>query len=278
MYRTLIILLSVFLLASCQKDSYVDAPATLIYTIVPDVTFEVKSAAASTSVNTLWYGVYHKKNDGTYVYVNDMSDFVEITDPSNIEVPITLINDQEYKLVFVAQHRFQSQQRTDSYAYTVQSESGMMSVNTSAPFTSGDQLEAFAFVDEVGPVTGNENRKITLDRIVSQVNVGTSAPTLPASLKVKVSGIPASYDIFNMTFSEESTQLAFDNIAVEGEVMNVSGKDYTRLTTLYFLGSNKINLTLTNAADEERYITINDIDTQVNYKTNIAGNIDIANN
>ena len=278
MYRILIILSSIVLLAACQKESRVDSPATLTYTVVPKISFDLKSGAepaevTTSEVNSLSYMVYHKKADGRYVYVREMGDFVTITDASDIKVPITLIKDQEYILVFIAQHRFQNMQRTDSYAYNYDTDNGIMSVNTNAGFTSGDQLEAFVKVDRIGPVKGNESRMITLDRIVSQINVGTSSTTLPAELDIKVEGTPATYDIFNGKYSTQTISLSFSKLAVPAEKINVQGTDYNRLTTLYCLGSNKLGLTLTNTADQTDKFSISNVTTQVNYKTNIAGNI-----
>ena len=84
---------------------------------------EEAAAAVNPAVNSLSYRVYHKKVDenGTpyYDYIEEMGAYVAIDNASDIRVPITLIKDQAYKLVFIAQHRFESQQRTTGYAYTI---------------------------------------------------------------------------------------------------------------------------------------------------------------
>lgn len=287
MKRLLIIFTSLILLAaSCQKETCVDTPATLTYTIVPDVSFVVKSgeeasASVNPAVNSLSYMVYHKKVDDNgveyYDYIPEMGAYVAIDDASDIRVPITLIKDQEYKLVFIAQHRFESQQRTTGYAYNV-TEDGIMSVNPQALFTSGDQLEAFTYIDKVGPITGNENRKIKLNRVVSQVNIGTSSGDLPSKLDIAVSGAAASYDIFNNVYldSDANAELILTDITVSGDQITVSGTAYNRLATLYCLGSNKLALTLTNEDSAEGTFSISNVSTQVNYKTNIVGNIELA--
>ena len=288
MYRILIILSSIVLLAtSCQKETRIDTPATLTYTVVPEVSFEVKSGAEGTEgtsttfnseVNSLSYLVYHKKtyaNGQTYYdYIKEMGSYETIDKPSNIQVPITLIKDQEYKLVFIAQHRFQSQQRTESYAYTYNN--GIMSVNPNAPFTNGEQLEAYVFVDEVGPITGNENRSATLRRIVSQINIGTSAATYPEHLNIAVTGAASSYNVFEGTYAEDASSVNINNIKTPAsgtDKIKVSKVDYNRLATLYCLGNNKLGLTLTNAQDAADNFTISNVTTQVNYKTNLVGNI-----
>ena len=288
MYRILIILSSIVLLAtSCQKETRIDTPATLTYTVVPEVSFDVRSGAESTStnfnseVNSLSYLVYHKKfdenNQPYYDYIEEMGAYGTIDKPSNIQVPITLIKDQEYMLVFIAQHRFQSQQRTESYAYTYNN--GIMSVNPSAPFTNGEQLEAYVFVDEVGPITGNENRNATLRRIVSQINIGTSAATYPEHLNIAVTGAAASYNVFEGTYAAatEQSTISLSNIATPAadsqDQIKVSNVNYNRLATLYCLGNNKLALTLTNTDDAADNFSINNVTTQVNYKTNLVGNI-----
>ena len=179
-------------------------------------------------------------------------------------------------LVFIAQHRFQSQQRTESYAYTYNN--GIMSVNPSAPFTNGEQLEAYVFVDEVGPITGNENRNATLRRIVSQINIGTSAATYPKNLNIAVTGAASSYNVFEGTYAAatEESKINLSDIATPAagtDHIRVSSVNYNRLATLYCLGNNKLSLTLTNAQNAADNFTINNVSTQVNYKTNIVGNI-----
>ena len=183
-------IISFFLLLTglgCQEVISVDGgePATLTYSVSTSVSFEVKSGAEgsegsegsvpgnASEINVLWYGVYHKKADGTYKYMSDMSAFVEVADPNSIQVPITLINGQEYELVFVAQHRILADDDEHTYMYTI-SDDAVMSRNPSAALTSGEQLDVFVFVDRVGPVVGSISKSITLERPVAQINVGTS--------------------------------------------------------------------------------------------------------
>lgn len=260
----------------CQKAGVVDTAqeALMTYTLRQDVQFEVKSDARSTAVNTLSCLVYHFINGG-YEYVPELSLFVDLTDPANIDnagniyLPVKLFKDQQYRLIFVAQHTIRTDEGTESYVYTV--DDGVMSVNSDANITSGEQLEAFAFVDDAVKPTGAESKHITLDRVVSQVNIGTSQDNLPRILDVTVSGTPTSYDLVNNIYSAETATLSFNNIGVPGDEMSISETEYKRLTTLHFLGSNKIDITLT--AEGRETFTMSQVDTEVNYKTNIAGNL-----
>ena len=278
-------IISFFLLLTglgCQEVISVDGgePATLTYSVSTSVSFEVKSGAEgsegsegsvpgnASEINVLWYGVYHKKADGTYKYMSDMSAFVEVADPNSIQVPITLINGQEYELVFVAQHRILADDDEHTYMYTI-SDDAVMSRNPSAALTSGEQLDVFVFVDRVGPVVGSISKSITLERPVAQINVGTSVATLPTDLDISFENVPESYDIRTRTFTGTLSQ-SFDNLPISGDPIKVDNIDYTSLTTLYILGGNRVNMTISCDSNQK---TITNIATAPNFKTNIVGNI-----
>ena len=294
-------LLSVSLLASCQKENFVDTPeeVTLTYQLCKDITFDVKSGNTS-AVNVLWCGVYHKKQlsngDSAYIYMSDMSDFIEITagtELSNINVPITLIKNQKYKLIFVAQHRFKQEGANDyTYTYNIDYEGpdglldqAIMTLN--AP--DGECLEIFTATDAIGSVTGNENRSKTLTRPVSQINIGTSAvggsstsATASENFNITLSGVPASYNLLTGEYSEQTTTHTFQNLSpidpAGTATLTVSGTAYRHLATLYILGGNKIDGTIqsTDAASTDTPTTFAGITTAPNYKTNIVGNINIS--
>lgn len=278
-------IISFFLLLTglgCQEVISVDGgePATLTYSVSTSVSFEVKSGAEgsegsegsvpgnASEINVLWYGVYHKKADGTYKYMSDMSAFVEVADPNSIQVPITLINGQEYELVFVAQHRILADDDEHTYMYTI-SDDAVMSRNPSAEVTSGEQLDVFVFVDRVGPIVGSFTKSITLERPVAQINVGTSVATLPNDLDISFENVPENYDIRTRTFSGTLSQ-SFDNLPISGEPIKVDNIDYTSLTTLYILGGNRVNMTISCDSNQK---TITNIATAPNFKTNIVGSI-----
>ena len=274
------------LLAACQKDVVVDggSSSTLTYSLSTGVSFEVKGTVSdpaavtggASKINVLWYGVYHKKSDGTYSYMSDMSAFVEVTDPNSIQVPITLITGQEYELVFVAQHRILSANDDHTYMYTI-SDDAVMSRNPSAAVTSGEQLDVFVFVDKVGPIVGNITKSITLERPVAQINVATSAGASAGSvygpgisnIDVDFSNVPQSYDIRSRAYSG-TTSLSFENLPISAAPIKVGNIDYTSLTTLYILGGNRVDMTISSDSNQK---TISNIATAPNYKTNVVGNI-----
>ena len=268
------ILFALVLLAGCQKDSPVDTPEylTMTYSVRPPEQSATKAAGEGSEINVIWYGVYHKKADGRYVYMEDMSAFVEIDDPSKINVPVTLIRNQEYKLLFLAQYRNESENRDNIYTYNVDYETGDMTL--ASPLSNGECLDAFVKMDMIGPVLGNENRHITLERPFAQVNIGTSATELPSTFDLTLTGVPASYNLFTGTYSDETVSHEFKALTPAGDPLTAGGAQYTRMATVYVFGGNKIGCTLqyeTSAGSTTK--TISGIDTAPNFKTNIVGNL-----
>lgn len=270
MKRIIIILSAIVLLAACQKENRIQEPelSTVTYSVAAPVEFETKAAGDASRINVLWYGVYHKKESGEFKYMSDMSAFVDVTYPSSIQVPITLINNQVYRLVFVAQHK-----SDEEYVYNI-GEDGVMTLNPDAEVTDGEQMDAFVYWEETEVITQGYNKEIKLSRPLAQINVGTTAAELPQSVSLTVSGVPASYDIFNGQYAGEATlNYTFDVPA--GETIDVASTAYSRLASMYIFGGNKIDCTISYKKADDTEVThpITDVETETNYKTNIVGNI-----
>jgi hypothetical protein len=270
MKRLLIILSAIVLLAGCRKDAPVDAPelTTMTYNVKAPVQFFTKAAGEGDQINILWCGVYHKEAEDNYVYMPYMSAFVEVTPGKDIKVPLTLIRNQYYKLVFVAQHRNNDNTKAYTYTYNIDYRTGDMALN--APVTDGEYLDVFVKVDTVGPIAGNENREITLDRPVAQINVGTSADELPTTFDLTLTGVPAAYNLFTGTRSQTTVEHTFQGLTPIRGTLSVAGTDYNHMTTLYIFGGNKIGGAITYGQSAK---TFSNIDTAPNHKTNIVGNI-----
>lgn len=272
MKRIIIILSAIVLLAACQKENRIQEPAlsTVTYSVAAPVEFETKTAGDASRINVLWYGVYHKKENGEFKYMSDMSAFVEVTDPSSIKVPVTLINDQVYRLVFVAQHKTADE---DEYVYNI-GEDGVMTLNPDANITDGEQMDAFVYWEETEVITQGYNKEISLSRPLAQINIGTTAAELPQSVSLTVAGVPESYDIFEGEYAGEAT-LNFTFDVPAGETIDVASTAYSRLASMYIFGGNEIDCTISYKKADDTVVThpITDVETETNYKTNIVGNI-----
>ena len=290
MKKILYILAALVLLASCQKDAGVQASeeAVVTYDVKAPIEFEIKSAGQGTgqgtgqgnAINALWYGVYHKKAEDTYRYMSDMSDFVQVTDINDISVPITLFKDQEYKIIFVAQHiepvTSADGTTTNRYTYNINSD-GDMSLNPEALITDTEQLDAFdyweqldAFVywEKTGVIQNDSKKNVTLSRPLAQINISTTAAEKPSKIDIAVSGAAASYNIFSGAYSAPAdTPLSFRGLKCSG----------TDLATLYILpAGNSVDLTLSKYYDGVTTpvdMTVSSVSVAPNYKTNVKGNI-----
>lgn len=275
MKRITIIFFTIFFLISCQKDNSVNRleKRVVTYDVQSPVEFEIKSSSKGTGseVNALWYGVYHKKSDGNYVYMSDMSAYVSIDDPTkNISVPVTLFKDQQYKIIFVAQHiesvASGTGSNTNCYTYIV-NENGLMSLNPSAVITDGEQLDAFIYWEETDIIKNDYKKEIVLTRPLAQVNISTDATVTPVSIDLAISGTAAAYDIFAKTYSTATANpVIFNNFVCDGN----------DLATVYILpvgSSITIDMTMTYADDSTKSLNVSNVAVAPNFKTNVKGNI-----
>lgn len=267
------------LLAACTKSPApeTDQTGTIVYRVSADVQMEIKSQS-ETAVNVLWYGVFHKQGED-YVYMSDMSAFVEITDPDLINVPVTLIKGQEYKIAFVAQYKeVKDGDADDIYTYLI-NEDGIMSLNPAAQITpqNGDCMDVYVNYDIV-TAASEAQRNITLHRPVAQINIGTSASELPRNMVISLGNVPVSYNIFNpdsnTAYSSDITTLTFTG-EPHGGVLEAGGVTYNRLATFYVLGGNTLLCTFKFTYDGSESVvrTVDGVTTAVNHKTNIVGKL-----
>lgn len=275
MKKILYILTALVLLASCQKDNAVQShdKAVATFEVQTPFEFEIKSTTGSgtgSKINALWYGVYHKKADGRFVYMSDMSDFVQATDINDISVPITLFKDQEYKIIFVAQHieAIASVDGNVSNCYTyIINENGQMSLNPSAVITDGEQLDAFVYWEQTGVIKNDYKKEIELTRPLAQINVSSSVSELPIRIDLAVTGTAASYNIFDEQYAGPTSE----SISFNGLVCN--GED---LAAIYVLpAGNSVTLDMTMHYDDGTSKTkqVQNIPVAPNFKTNVKGNI-----
>ena len=278
MNRILIILSALFLLVSCQKDERIETSeqSVLTDTVSAPFEFEIKSSTngQGSQINALWYGVYHKKADGSFKYMSDMSAYVPVDDASQkISVPITLFKDQEYKIIFVAQHieavASASGDVSNCYTYTV-NEHGHMNLNPAAVITDGEQLDAFVYWEATGVIQNDYKKEIELERPLAQINISTTAAVKPGSIDIAVSGTAGSYNIFEETYSQATANpMSFNGLSCNG----------ASLATVYVLpAGNSVGLDMTmyyGAGSEAvtKTLQVQNVSVAPNYKTNVTGNI-----
>ena len=275
MNRILIILSALFLLVSCQKDERIETSeqSVLTYTVSAPFEFEIKSTSTGngSEINALWYGVYHKKADGSFVYMSDMSAYVPVDNASeDISVPITLFKDQEYKIIFVAQHikavASASGDMSNCYTYII-NENGHMSLNPKAVITDGEQLDAFVYWEATGVIQNSYKKRIELTRPLAQINVSSSVSELPTRIDLAVTGTAASYNIFDGQYAGPTSE----SISFSGLVCN--GEDLAAIYVLPAGNSVILDMTMHYPGGTTKTKQVENIPVAPNYRTNVTGNI-----
>lgn len=259
-------------MAACAKENVDLGPAMSVITYdvcTSTIEMEIKgSAADAPTVNVLWYGVYHKKEDGQYVQVRTSS--VTIVDPTSIEVPVTLVQGQEYRVVFVAQNKV-----ADTYIYNIDAVGHLSLNDPDALPADGNMMDVFLYCDVVTPQAPAHTKDIELKRPVGQVNIATSASELPQTISVELGNVPVYYDIFEECCSEDTQTLKYAGAPMPG-TFDLGTDQYSRLALFSVLAGNDISCSMTlHYADpsQDNTLTVAKAKTAPNFKTNIVGNI-----
>ena len=205
-------------------------------------------------------------------------------------IPVVLLKDKTYDLVFWAQHKAQEGEVS---CYTMNWTARKMTV-TYDSISQDDERDAFFLVDN-GFLAGEEkNPEFRLYRPFAQLNAGLSADEVTKIGKngVDVSKIKSEVVVKNVANVLNLKHEADENVAtdVEGEVdavftiaakpeeaLKVSDFDYEYLSMNYLLVDTKRNVdveyTFTDA-DNTRYArNYYNVPLQRNYRTNIVGNL-----
>ena len=271
-----IIILSLLALAACTKTHAPETPqtSTITYQLSADIQMEIKSTP-ETAVNVLWYGVYIKQANG-YVYMPDLSAFVDITNPMSMTVPVTLISGQEYKIAFVAQYK---NVEDETYTYQVDYDNFLLKLNNSTNLAAiGEKLDVYTNYDIVNTADQVNNKPITLTRPVAQINIATSSSDIPSNMNISLTNVAQAYNLFEKTYtySPSDNTVAFTGTPLGG-TLELQETQYNKLATFYVFGTEnqklscEMNLQYTSTPAKE--VRVSDITVAPNHKTNIVGNI-----
>lgn len=271
MKRIILISLALFAAAllSCNKTEIVgNGEVTVNYTVAMPQT--KASLGNGDAVNYVWYALY--RADGSLVQEFPLQPFAT----GSANCPVTMVRDQNYSVVFVAQHYdVAGDVKTPSYA--VDAAKGVLQMPVAAKANS-DNYDVFWYVDEVVKYDGNSNSKpITLTRKVAQVNYfctsedAAAAATLgmtPTASEIVLTGVPESYDIIAGQPSLNTVTVTYDKADLTG--------DTNLLGTAYCLaGDNLTNAELKLYKGDELTTTIDvkNLPIEINKRTYITGAI-----
>ena len=241
------------------------------------------------NVDVVYLGIY----DQNGIYLDELTvDEGYPVDPikHTASIPVVLLKDKTYDLVFWAQHKAQEGEVS---CYTMNWTARKMTV-TYGSISQDDERDAFFLVDNEFLAGEEKNPEFRLYRPFAQLNAGLSADEVTKIGKngVDVSKIKSEVVVKKVANVLNLVDEADDNIAtdVEGEVeavftiaakpeeaLKVSDVDYEYLSMNYLLVNKKQNVTAEYIFTDFDGTTYNrkydNVPLQRNYRTNIVGNL-----
>ena len=270
--------LSALLLASCAMEEMFDGfgpqeGEEVVITFKPELEdFEsvTKALGNGDAVNYVWYAVY--RPDGSLVQEFPLQPFTA----GKANCPVTIARDQDFKVVFVAQH-YTVEGQTKTPVYAVDPVKATLTMPQTA-MANSDNYDVFCIVDEVNDFQENTTTKsLSLTRRVAQVNYictpddAAEAATrgmTPTASEIRLTGVPASYDIFSGQPSDNTIAVTYAKAALTGEA-NLLG------TAFCFAKDNLTDAELKLYKGDELTTTLNvgNVPVKPNKRTNIKGAI-----
>lgn len=261
------------LLLGCSKSEMsrgVGEEMTVSYTVTAPAT--KASLGNGDAVNHVWYALY-RKSDNSLVKEFPMQPFTA----GKAICPVTMVRDQSYKVVFVAQH-YEMDGAVKTPAYAVDPAKAVLAMPVSAVANS-DNYDVFCFVDEVDKYQGGIQAKgVTLTRKVAQLNYictaedAAAAATLgmtPSFSRIVLSGVPASYSILLDRPSDNTVSVDYAKAALTGDPGLLG-------TAFFFAGDNLTTTQLQlyrgpDGAELTTTLDVGNVPVEMNKRTNITG-------
>ena len=271
---------------SCSSDDIASGgssdTATVTFTVTESAGVQSRSSFSDGYTATvLKYGVY--SSEGTYMTEGSTSFSANSLSTS---ISIELAKGNSYRIAFWAE--------SEESPYSVSFENGTVTyLDSSSLVANSDDYDAFWNYYVTGTVTGDASQSVTLSRPFAQVNFGTddkssyeenSSFTLSYT-KVVVSGVPDSFQLFDGSVSDTTSDYTFGYAAVPSSETFPYSSDYTYTAMGYvFAGTDQtlVDAELyysSSAADETgddgetHKLTASNVPVQRNYRTNIYGSL-----
>ncbi|MBO5419142.1 MAG: hypothetical protein J6A22_03565 [Bacteroidales bacterium] len=275
---------AVLIAASCTKSEEYNADAaceTVSYTVSLSDAVQTRAFGEGTEVDKVFCGVYEKKGEGVYEYLEGSSTEIALDSEKKAKFEPSLFSGRTYKIVFFAQCYGIN---NETPVYSVDKDNAIVSfpVNTSL-FANTESLDAFAFVDEIKVGTDAPEAAV-LKRPFAQINIGCTATDFanatklgetPAKSKVVLTGCYKSFDLLNNEPEGEVSELTYLTSALPEGTFKVAENEYNYLAMVYAIPGATINCTIDIRTDSKSIneVTIENVPAVANTRTNIYGNL-----
>ena len=263
-----------FLTAACQQELYEpETNGTVTYEITLPSQMQTKGSTGYDKYD-LYYEVYRQKEDGTLALLIDkVAEDVQ----SPVKLPLELLNNQTYKVLFWANKAGEGEKYFDT--------KDLRAVEMISCASNDDNRDAFCGVDEIEVVDKAQTAKLTLKRPFAQVNIATLVKTEAqlgfnsalSTSKVTFFSIPKTCNVLtDEPVQTSKVDFTFDDNDVP--VGNLDNTEYKYAAMNYIFVGNKKDLVssltyqITTASGKVTK-TIDNVPVQQNYRTNIVGNL-----
>ena len=256
---------SVFVI-SCEKGNILvsEDAETVTMNYCVDVP-SARSFAKGESVTHIWYAIY---KDGSL-----LKDYGEVQfTAGSASCPVDMIVGNSYEIVFVGQTYFTSAGDLEG-AYPIDPATATLRMPALA-IANSDAYDLFYRKVSVVDYQGNEETSVTLERIVSVINFeasdwnAASVSQIPAESSVRLSDVPASFDLRTGSVSTQRTDVTFARAALNGEPASVASAFCIGADTEI---SAELSLYYSDPASTPKTISIADIPLQNNRRTTVLG-------
>ena len=281
-------LAGVLFAGSCQREELAPAGENGVVTFevgIPENATRVAVVDNGTNINDLVYAVY--RTSATSLEDAQVDENIQLiyqknytTNPfqgSKAVVPIELINDQNYLIVFWAQVE-DAWVKGDSF--------NLMEIGYPAEMNANDSgLAAFtnvSFIRKEDIKGGAIKKTVELTRPFAQIRIGTTLPKNvieAVKLKnssVKVTGAAEAFNVLKQAAGEESCEVEFKLAAVPDGTINVNNTDYKYAAMNYIFANGNVGVAFNIETENHGTViteAIPDVPVQRNYRTNIVGNL-----
>ena len=250
---------------SCSKegqDAFVEV--TLDYNVTAgDLT---KAFGEGDAVTHVWYAIY-RKNDNSFVRSFTPAPMVG----GVASCPVTLVLNQEYKLVFVGMN-YMEQNGQLTPVYTIKKEHATITMPTTSTANS-EMLDCFYGYDEIQVNQAETGTSVDLSRITSQVNFLCMSGDwkdeyASATSSLKLYGVAKSFNLLTRQFAGSENVVYTASSLLAGDSLK-AGDDY-RLCSVYTFAADDVTAECVfNHNGETETFTVSELPLATNKRTNV---------
>ena len=270
---------------SCMQENLepVAQGNTVTYTVeIPDVLLTKAIGDDVTKVDELVYEVYRTKGERMETFTEGVDNLLyhktAVINNGTAIISLEFVNNQNFTVLFWAHTK-------DNGVYDA---SDLTDITITSPDVANNvNAQAFVGRDFVVNSVSDSNRRVTLKRPVSQLNIGTTEASLTAfntpitlsGSSVKVKGLSTSYNVAALSAGQVSdVEYEYTETEVPSERLVVGTTKYIYVGMNYVgfaanEGSTvKVSYAI-NTSEGEITKEISNVPVKPNYRTNIVGNL-----